>query len=74
MTARLTPIADALRGAIRTSGETSYAVAKTAGVAPSAISRFLSHRRSLSLDSADALASSLGLKVIEGPKRKARPA
>ena len=65
-----TPIADALRSAVRASGETAYAIATSSGIAPSALSRFLSGRRSLSLESADAIFAFLGLKVIEGMKRK----
>lgn len=63
--------ADALREAILASGETRYAIAKRAGLAESQLARLMSGERSLSLESAEALARALGLRIeLTRPKRR----
>lgn len=63
-----TPISDGLRAAAVNSRMTPYAVAQAAGVAPSVVTRWLSGHRSLKLDTADRIASALGLKLVKGGK------
>lgn len=61
---------------IRNRGLTAYAVARGAGLDPGIVSRFLAGQRDLRLASADAIAGSLGLKLVESATRgrgKARP-
>ncbi len=57
------PISDALLQSIRSQGLTPYAVATSAGVAPSVVSRFVSGERDLTLDSADAVAAALNMEL-----------
>ena len=56
-------VSDALRRAIRDSGVTLYRVAKDSGVSYPAVHRFVSGKRSLSLDAVDKLCKYLGLKL-----------
>jgi plasmid maintenance system antidote protein VapI len=58
-----TPIADALKTAIKESGLTNYAIAKAAGIHQQVLSRWLDGHRDLTLKSADKIAAAIGLKV-----------
>src|SRR5215472_8763378 len=57
---------DQIRGAIEASSITRYALAKQAGIAESALSRFMSGKQSISLATLDRIAENLGLAVIVG--------
>jgi transcriptional regulator with XRE-family HTH domain len=57
---------DQIRDAIEASGVTRYALAKQAGIAESALSRFMSGKQSMSLATLDRIAETLGLQVIVG--------
>jgi transcriptional regulator with XRE-family HTH domain len=57
---------DQIRDAIRASSLTCYALAKQAGIAESALSRFLSGKQSMSLATLDKIAETLGLQVVVG--------
>lgn len=57
-------ISGALREAIKESGLTCYAISKRSGVAESALSRFMSGERSLSLDTVERLADVLGAELV----------
>jgi transcriptional regulator with XRE-family HTH domain len=60
-------ISDQLRAAIKASGLTPYAVAASAGVTPSIVTRFLNGERGLSLESLDAIGVALGLHLAPVP-------
>jgi len=64
---------DQIRGVVKTSGYSRYAICKATGIDQGAMSHFLAGHRGLSLDSLDALADFLGLHVtLQGhPKPKA---
>jgi plasmid maintenance system antidote protein VapI len=59
------PLSDQLRGIIRARNLTPYAVAQSAGVAPSVVSRFCNGERGLSTDTLDKVADALGLELRE---------
>ncbi len=63
------PVSDQLRAAIVTRGMTPYAVAVAAGIAPSIVNRFMSGQRGLTLDSLDAVAGALGLRLVDSGRR-----
>src|SRR3954447_22386874 len=63
-----------LRQIIRERDLSAYEVARSAGVAPSVVSRFLARRRGLTLDTFDAIATALGLKLVESARGRRRPA
>lgn len=58
-------ISDQLREAIKQSGISTYALAKKAGVDPSAVKKFVVRERGLSLDTFDPLAETLGLVLVK---------
>jgi plasmid maintenance system antidote protein VapI len=64
------PISHGLRDAIRDQGLTAYRAAKLAGVSVDAVQRFMKEERSLTLSTADKIASSLELKLCEQDARK----
>src|SRR5712692_3698336 len=57
---------DQIRDAIEASSLTRFALAKQAGIAESALSRFMSSKQSMSLATLDRIAENLGLQVIVG--------
>lgn len=63
------PLSREIRLAIVDDGRTQYALAKLADVTESAVRRFVSRERSLSIGTAGKLAQVLGLQLV----RKARP-
>ena len=56
-------VSDQLKQAIVSSGKTCYEIAKESGVSESALSRFLSGKRSLKLVSVDRLCQVLGIEL-----------
>lgn len=62
MTPAMKSISDALRDAIRHSGESRFAIAKATGVAESILSRFM-HGSSMRTETVDRLAGHLGLEL-----------
>lgn len=62
---RSSPVSDQLRHVIAGRGLSPHAVASAAGVAPSALSRFVRGERGLTLQSVDAVAEVLGLRLVE---------
>jgi transcriptional regulator with XRE-family HTH domain len=60
-------ISEQLREAIRRRGLTAYKVAKDAGVSHTIVQRFLDGDRGLNLDSADKIARTLRLRLVEDP-------
>jgi transcriptional regulator with XRE-family HTH domain len=59
----LTTISGQLKHAIFTSDLTCYAIAKTAGISPGMITRFMAGKRDPSLETVDKLAAALGLRL-----------
>lgn len=62
-------ITEQLRRAIETSGMSRFQLARLSGVSEAALSRFMSGKRSIGLDSVDKLAVVLKLRLVI-PKRK----
>lgn len=67
-------ISDQLRMIVRSRGDSPRSIAIEAGVAPAVLSRFLAGTRGMTLDSLDALAGSLGLRLVESIGRAPRRA
>ncbi len=67
MSEQSTDIIEQLKAAINGSGKSRYALSCASGVPQSALSRFMSGERGLSLESAAKLADALGLELR--PKR-----
>jgi hypothetical protein len=65
------PISGALRAAIAARGVTAYRLSKAAGINNRNIRRWLFGESDLMLASVDRLAVTLGLRLVEGPPRKA---
>ena len=61
---RSTSISDDLRSILARRGS-AYGVAKAANLPHTVVSRFLNHERSMNLESLDALAATLGLRLVE---------
>jgi transcriptional regulator with XRE-family HTH domain len=57
---------DQLRRAVDASGLSRYRIAKLLGVSESLLSRFMSGKGGLSLDTLDALAARLDLRIVGG--------
>lgn len=65
-------ISDQLRAALAADKRSLYLIAKEANVPRSAVCRFASGERSLGLETAAALAESLGLRLVQNRRRAAR--
>ena len=61
-------LTDQLREAIDGSGMSRYAVAKAIGLDQSTLSRFMSGKAGLALDTVDRLGELLGLKLVAAKK------
>lgn len=61
---------DAIREAIKRSGQTQYRIAKETGIAQSALSRLASGERGLSTDAIERIAEYLGMEIVIRPKRR----
>jgi transcriptional regulator with XRE-family HTH domain len=68
------PITDELKAIIKGRELSPFAIASAAGVSPSTITRFLSGQRSLKVETLDALADVLGLRLTStvGRRRSGR--
>ena len=64
------PMSELLKNAIAKSGATRYRIAKDTGIAESALSRFMSGERGLSMEALDLLLEYLGLEVVEMQNRR----
>ena len=60
---KTTTLADQLRTAIKTCGRSRYALSQETGIEQSTLSRFVNGKGGMSLDTADAIAKALGLKL-----------
>jgi transcriptional regulator with XRE-family HTH domain len=63
------PFSEQLRRAIEECGTSRYALARSVGVSDSALSRFMSGERGLTLATLDKLADALGLEIVIGVQR-----
>jgi hypothetical protein len=61
-------LSDQIREAIDTSGHSRYAICKAIGLNQGAMSRFMSGKGGLSLDSLDRIGELIGLEVVSRPK------
>lgn len=73
------PVSGPLRKAVKESGVTRYQLSQQVGVAESVLSRFVTGKQGITLDTADRLADVLGLEVVAGvstvqPKQKEKDA
>jgi transcriptional regulator with XRE-family HTH domain len=64
------PLSEQVRKAIDAAGVTRYRIAKETGISESALSRFMSGERELSLPSVDRLADYLGLSLCNSSTQK----
>lgn len=65
-------ISDQLRAALAADKRSLYAIAAAANVPRSAVCRYASGERSISLETAAALAEALGLRLVQNRRRTAR--
>ena len=63
-------VSERIRYAIETADVTHYRISKESGIEQSALSRFISGERGLSMEAIDALAEHFGLELTEKPKRR----
>ena len=63
MAQRSRTIVEQLKGAVRKTGETPYAVAKRAGITPEMLSRFMHGQRDLRLATAAKICAALNLEL-----------
>jgi transcriptional regulator with XRE-family HTH domain len=63
-------LTDAVRRAIRLSGQTRYRIAKETGIAQSQLSRLMTGETGLSVESIEKLADYLGLEIVMRPRRR----
>ena len=68
---RRATVSGQLRAVIRARGLTAYAVARSADVSPSVLTRFMNVERGMNLDTLDRVADALGLELRE--TRRGRP-
>lgn len=61
-------LTESIRAAVRTSDQTSYAIAKGAGVARSQLSRLLSGESGMTVDTIERIAEYLELEITIAPK------
>ena len=64
MKAKPTKFSDQIRKAVMESGVTRYAIFKATGIDQGTLSKFVHGQVGLSMDSLDALADMLGLKIV----------
>jgi transcriptional regulator with XRE-family HTH domain len=61
-----------LRNIIQNSGQSRYAIAKATGIHESALSRFMSNERGLTIEAVETLVDYLGLEIVIRSKGKKR--
>ncbi len=66
-------VSDQLRDAIRRDGRAAHAIAGAADVDPGILSRFLSGKRGITIDSLDRIAGALGLGLVATARGRGRP-
>ncbi len=64
------PMSERLKAAIEASGVSRYRIAQDTEIAESALSRFMSGERGLSMEALDRLLEYLNLEVVERKKRR----
>jgi transcriptional regulator with XRE-family HTH domain len=63
-------VSERIRQAIETADVTRYRIAQETGIEESALSRFMSRERGLSMEALDALAEFFGLELVARGKQK----
>jgi transcriptional regulator with XRE-family HTH domain len=63
---------DQIRRVVDASGRSRYAICKAIGLPQSAMSRFMTGKGGLSMDTLDKLAELLGFSVAARPRRKSK--
>ena len=63
-------LSDQIRFAVESGDRTAYRICADTGLDRGAMSRFLSAKRGLSLESLDKLAEYLNLKIVRPPRRR----
>lgn len=66
----MTMILDAIREAIRQSGETRYSISKATGIDQAQLSKVMKAKAGLSFDSLEKLAEYLDLEIIIRPRNR----
>ena len=69
---QLGKVLDEVRRAIKTSGQSRYAISQATGISQAQLSRLMSGQSGLSIESLERLAEHLGLEVLIRPKRQKR--
>jgi len=64
-------VSDRIREAVQTARVSRYRISRDTGIEESALSRFLSKERALSMKAIDALADYFGLELVRRRKNKA---
>ena len=64
------PMSERIKAAVEASGKSRYRIAKETGIAESALSRFMSGERGLSMQALDTLLEYLGLEVVPREERR----
>ena len=67
-TTGMATVIDEIRNAIKQCGRTRYAISKATGISQSQLSRLMSQKAGLSIESLEALAENLGLEIVVRPK------
>jgi transcriptional regulator with XRE-family HTH domain len=70
----MSTVSDTIREAVRASTRSRADIARGAGIPDSALSRFVSDGRGISIPNLDALAAHLGLRLVKGRTVKATKA
>jgi transcriptional regulator with XRE-family HTH domain len=63
-------VSERIRRAVETADVTRYRIAQETGLEESALSRFVSRERGLSMEALDALAEFFGLELVASGKQK----
>jgi antitoxin component HigA of HigAB toxin-antitoxin module len=61
-----------MRKAMESSGQSRYRISKETGIAESVLSRFMSAKTALTVETVERLADYLGLEIVLRPKRRTR--
>lgn len=61
---KILPLSDQIRHAVKTCGQSQYAICKATGINKATMSRFVAGVRGLPMDTLDILANHLNLRII----------
>ena len=63
-------VLDEVRRAIKTGGQSRYAISQATGISQAQLSRLMSGQSGLSIESLELLTAHLGLEIVIRPKRR----